>query len=64
MASSEGVDFTNVTEASNFLGELLDDTVFQINGNARARYFWYGVSAFIGVVAIFNLAWRLELRRR
>ncbi|KAI2790215.1 hypothetical protein POX_d05721 [Penicillium oxalicum] len=64
MASSEGADFTNVTEASNFLGELLDDTVFQINGNARARYFWYGVSAFIGVVAIFNLAWRLELRRR
>ncbi|KAJ5489374.1 hypothetical protein N7539_004264 [Penicillium diatomitis] len=64
MASPEGVDFSNTTDASNFLGDLLDDSVFQIDGNARARYFWYGISALIGVIAIFNLAWRVNLRQR
>ncbi|RHZ47671.1 hypothetical protein CDV55_100445 [Aspergillus turcosus] len=64
MLSSDGVDFSNITDASNFLGDLLDDTDYQVDGNARARYFWYGIAALIGVTAIGNLAWRLDLRSR
>ncbi|KAJ5683846.1 uncharacterized protein N7477_000191 [Penicillium maclennaniae] len=45
MLSSEGVDFHNVTEASNFLSDLLDDSVFQLDDNARARYFYPFVKA-------------------
>lgn len=64
MLSSDGVDFSNVTDASNFLEGLLDDSVYQLDGNARARYFWYGIAALIGVTAILNLRWRLDLRSR
>lgn len=35
-----------------------------LDGNARARYFWYGITALIGVTAILNLRWRLDLRLR
>jgi len=51
-----GVDFTNATEAAIFLGEILDDTMFQIDGNAHARDFWFGVCAVIAVCAFFNFA--------
>jgi ferric-chelate reductase len=54
--NASGVDFSNSTQAANFLGEILDDTVFQVDGNVHARYFWYGVSAVIGVCGFFNLA--------
>lgn len=64
MLSSDGVDFSNVTDASNFLEGLLDDSVYQLDGNARARYFWYGIAALISVTAILNLRWRLDLRSR
>lgn len=64
MLSPEGVDFSNVTEASGFLSGLLDDSVYQLDGNARARYFWYGVVALIGVLSILNLCWRFNLAPR
>ena len=57
-----GVDFSNMTHAENFLAEILDDTDFQVIGNAYARYFWYGVVVLIGISAIFNLIQRTTLR--
>ncbi|KAJ5812618.1 hypothetical protein N7474_008919 [Penicillium riverlandense] len=64
MLSSEGVNFNNETEASDFLSALLDDSVFQLDGNTRARYFWYGIAALIGVMGVWNLCWRIDLHLR
>lgn len=64
MLTSEGVDFSNVRDASKFLLELRDDSIYQLDGNDRARYFWYGIAGFIGVTAILNFSWRLHLRSR
>lgn len=50
-----GIDFTNITDATTFLGEILDDTDFQIDGNMYASNFWYGVCGVIAVCAIFNI---------
>lgn len=54
--NSSGIDFSNSTDAATFLGEILDDTDFQIDGNMYARNFWYGVCAVIGICALFNAA--------
>lgn len=54
--NATGVDFSDPDQAANFLGEILDDTVFQVDGNLHARYFWYGVCAVITAFAIFNMA--------
>lgn len=54
--NSTGFDLSNMTQAADFLGEILDDSVFQIDGNAAARHFWYGVCAVIGIAAFFNFA--------
>ncbi|CAD6446682.1 93e6b732-17f6-428e-9f8d-d8e003f39abd [Sclerotinia trifoliorum] len=51
-----GFNFSNMTQAADFLGEILDDSVFQIKGNAAARHFWYGVCAVIATAAFFNFA--------
>lgn len=59
-----GVNFSNETQAMDFLGEILDDTDFQIDGNAFARYFWYGIVAVIGIAAIFNIIQKATLRMR
>lgn len=56
-----GVDFSNETQAMDFLGEILQDTDLQTSGNAFARYFWYGVVAVIGIAAICNITQRLTL---
>ncbi|RFU35937.1 hypothetical protein B7463_g331, partial [Scytalidium lignicola] len=53
--NATGVDFSNSTQAADFLGEILDDTVFQIEGNKYARNFWYGVCTVIAVCGLFNL---------
>ena len=58
------VDFSNYTQAMDFLGELLDDSDLQISGNAFARYFWYGVVVVIAIAAIFNIVQVLTLRSR
>lgn len=62
--NATGVDFSNDTQAMDFLGEILDDTDLQISGNAFARYFWYGVVVVIGIAAIFNLIHQATLRYR
>ncbi len=59
-----GVDFSNMTQAEDFLSEILDDTDFQVIGNAYARYFWYGVVVLIGICAIFNIIQKTTLRMR
>lgn len=51
-----GIDFSNSTQAATFLGEILDDSVFQIDGNTYARNFWFGICAAIAVGAFFNFA--------
>jgi ferric-chelate reductase len=62
--NASGVDFSNETQAMDFLGDMLDDTVFQVIGNQYARYFWYGVVVVIGIAAIFNVTQKVELRQR
>ena len=64
--SPDGVDFSNITQATNFLAEILDDDELKIIGNAYARYFWYGMALVIGIASIFNyLRWgTLEFRLR
>ncbi|RAL63786.1 hypothetical protein DID88_003431 [Monilinia fructigena] len=51
-----GLNFSNMTQAAEFLGEILDDSIFQIEGNAAARNFWYGACAVIAIAAFFNFA--------
>ena len=62
--NASGVDFSNETQAMDFLGAMLDDTVFQIDGNTYARYFWYGMVVFVGVAGISNAIWRATLQMR
>ena len=59
-----GVDFSNDTQAMDFLGEILDDSDLQISGNAFARYFWYGVVVVIGIAAICNTIQKITLKLR
>ena len=62
--NASGVDFSNETQAMDFLGAILDDAVFQIDGNTYARYFWYGMVVFIGLAGISNAMWRATLQMR
>jgi ferric-chelate reductase len=62
--NASGIDFSNSTQASMFLGEILDDTVFQVDGNMYARNFWYGVCAVIGTCTFFNVAQKITFRMR
>ncbi|TAQ88505.1 hypothetical protein B7494_g3131 [Chlorociboria aeruginascens] len=62
--NASGIDFSNTTQASTFLGEILDDTQFQVDGNTHARYFWYGVCAVIGVATFFNTVQKITALTR
>lgn len=62
--TTEGVDFSNSTQAAEFLENLLDDTELKVVGNAYARYFWYGVAVVIAIAAIFNFLRWLTLQMR
>jgi len=52
--TSAGVDFSNATQAADFLAAMLDDTVYQVQGNQYARYFYYCVVVVIALFAISN----------
>jgi ferric-chelate reductase len=62
--NSTGVDFSNETQAFDFLQQILDDSVFQVTGNQYARYFWYGVVVVIGIAGIFNVVETVTLKNR
>ena len=62
--NASGVDFSNSTQASMFLGEILDDTEFQVDGNMYARNFWFGVCAVIATCAFFNATQKMTVKMR
>lgn len=59
-----GVDFSNETQAMDFLGAILDDTELQVIGNQYAREFWYGIVVVIGIAALFNIFQTATLKMR
>jgi len=61
---STGVDFSNETQASDFLADMLDDSVLQIQGNQYARYFYYGVVVLIGLFTMSNIYNKIIERSR
>lgn len=62
--NASGVDFSNRTQAFDFLLELLDDTVLQPIGTATAKKFWYGVGSVVGIAALCNITHKAILRAR
>lgn len=62
--SPAGVDFSNETQAFDFLAEILNDDELKVIGNAHARYFWYGIAAVVGLACLVNLARIVTLRMR
>ena len=62
--NATGVDFSNQTQAMDFLGAMLDDSLFQIDGNTYARYFWYGIVVFIALAAVSNAISTATLKMR
>ena len=53
--TTAGVDFTNSTDAMDFLGELLDDSELQPMDIAMSRAFWYGIVIVIGIATMINI---------
>jgi ferric-chelate reductase len=62
--SDAGMDMTNYTVASNFLQDILDDSILQPSDYAIARAFWYGIVIVIAIAAICNLTNRAILHFR
>ena len=62
--NASAVDFSNHTQAMDFLEQLLDDSDLQISGNAYATYFWYGIAVVLAIAAIFNIVQKITLRLR
>ncbi|KAH8125939.1 hypothetical protein FP744_10006252 [Trichoderma asperellum] len=62
--NATGVDFSNETQAFNFLQEILDDSTLGVVGNQYARYFWYGVVVVISLASLCNMAQRSVLWMR
>ena len=60
----DGIDFSNQTQAADFLDAILDDDELKVISNAYARYFWYGLAVAIGVATFFNLVRWITLRMR
>lgn len=62
--NATGVDFSNETQAFDFLQEILDDSTLGAIGNQYARYFWYGIVVVIGIASLCNIAQRSVLWMR
>ena len=62
--NASAVDFSNHTQAMEFLEQLLDDSDLQISGNAYAKYFWYGIAVVLAIAAIINIVQKITLRLR
>jgi hypothetical protein len=62
--NASGIDFSNDTQASIFLGEILDDGVFQVDGNMYATTFWFGICAVIAICAFLNVTQKITFKMR
>jgi hypothetical protein len=62
--NASGIDFSNDTQASMFLAEILDDGVFQVDGNMYARTFWFGICAVIAICALLNVTQKITFKMR
>ena len=62
--SAAGVDFSNQTQASAFLEDLLNDGYLKADGANYAKMFWYGVVALVAVAMLFTFARWLTLQHR
>ncbi|KAK4626110.1 Ferric/cupric reductase transmembrane component 7 [Fulvia fulva] len=62
--NTTGIDFSNRTEALEFLDDLLDDTELKKVGNDYAKYFWYGAIVLIALATIFNFLRWVTLQHR
>ncbi|KAL1896562.1 ferric-chelate reductase Frp1 [Sporothrix stenoceras] len=62
--NASGVDFSNATQAFNFLQDILDDSTLQIDGNHAATHFWYGVVVAVGLTAVCNFVSAVGQRQR
>ncbi|KAI9845268.1 MAG: hypothetical protein M1838_001815 [Thelocarpon superellum] len=62
--SDAGMDMSNYTVASNFLQEILDDSVLQSSDFAIARAFWYGMVIVIVLAGIFHWGRWVALKAR
>ena len=54
--SPAGVDFSNETQAFNFMQEILDDSVFQPQSILYSVYFWYGTVVVIAIASLINIS--------
>lgn len=57
-------DLTNMTQAMDFLTQMLDDSILQYDGKIYAQRFWYGVVTVIGIAAVYNVNFRVALGLR
>ncbi|CZT17577.1 related to ferric reductase (metalloreductase) [Ramularia collo-cygni] len=62
--SADGIDFSNSTQAAEFLDDLLNDDELKIIGNNYAKYFWYGVVVIVGLATLANFLNWLTLQGR
>ncbi|SMY23516.1 unnamed protein product [Zymoseptoria tritici ST99CH_1A5] len=62
--SPDGVDFSNSTQAADFLEQLLNDDDLKVIGNDYAKKFWYGVVTIIALATLLNFLRWLTLQSR
>lgn len=58
--SPDQFDMSNETQAADFLEQLLDDSVLQLDAQDFSRYFWYGILVVIGQFALCNVFWKVD----
>ena len=57
-------DLTNMTQAMDFLTQMLDDSILQHDGKTYAQRFWYGAVGVISIAAVHNVCFRVALKLR
>jgi hypothetical protein len=57
-------DLANMTQAMDFLTQMLDDSILQYDGKTYAQRFWYGAVAVIGIAAVYNMCFRAAAKFR
>jgi len=62
--TTAGVNFSNETQAFNFLQEILGDGQLTSRGSDHARYFWFGVVIVTGIASMYHWTRWLVLHLR